>query len=61
MSADSVIFGGKVGQVGFGTENGDKQAVEQKTLKDRLWETDTFSFAAQNPNINIQTSGASIW
>ncbi len=61
MSADSVIFGGKVGKVGFGAENADKQPVEQKSLKEKLWETDTFSFAAQNPNVNIQTSGASIW
>lgn len=59
MSADSVSFGGKVGNIGYGAENGDKQPA--KTLKDILRETDAFSFAAQNPNVNIQTSGASIW
>ena len=59
MSADAVSFGGKVGNIGYGAENGDKQSA--KALKDILRETDVFSFAEQNPNVNILTSGASIW
>ena len=52
MSLDSISWGGKASHVGLSTDN-DKQPVEQKSLKTKLWETDVFTYAQ-----NCQSSGA---
>ncbi|MBQ7763973.1 hypothetical protein IJ384_01250 [bacterium] len=55
MSLDSISWGGKASHVGSSTDMNDKQPVEQKSLKTKLWETDVFSYAK-----NCQSSGAFI-
>ena len=42
---DSISWGGKAHQVGHSSDTNDKQPVEQKSLKTKLWETDVFSYA----------------
>ena len=42
---DSISWGGKAHQVSHSSDTNDKQPVEQKSLKTKLWETDVFSYA----------------